>query len=219
MSETAATRAAEALRQLIFRGELAPGSDHLEAELADQLGMSRTPVREALTKLEAQGLVTIRPRRGARVVGLSPEDMDEIYDVLTVLEAAAAGRAAARRLSSSELAPMETAIEAMEDALARRDLEAWADADDAFHTALVAASGNARLAETVALHADQVRRARSVTLRLRPPPHGSNADHRAVLTAIRRGEAAEAERLHRRHRSRARALLVDILKRHQLNRV
>ncbi|MEO1705216.1 MAG: GntR family transcriptional regulator [Pseudomonadota bacterium] len=219
MTETATTRATDALRTLIFAGELPPGSDHLEAELAERLGISRTPVREALARLEAQGLVTIRPRRGARIVGLSPEDMDEIYAVLTVLEAAAAGKAAARGLGDDALAPMRAAIDAMDRALAEGDLEAWATADDAFHSALVAASGNRRLGEAVSLYADQVRRARMVTLRLRPIPHRSNEDHRAVLAAIEAGDPAAAQRIHEQHRETARSLLTELLKSHQLSRV
>lgn len=217
MSETATQRATDALRTLIFSGELPPGSDHLEAELAERLGLSRTPVREALTKLEGQGLVSIRPRRGARIVGLSPEDMDDIYVVLTALEAAAAGRAAERNLSEDELAPLQKAIDAMDDALERQDLVAWAAADDAFHGALVAASGNARIEEAAQLYADQVRRARMITLRLRPFPTRSNNDHRAVLAAIKAGDPRAASGLHERHRNGARLLLTDLLKAHQLN--
>ncbi|MEM6275728.1 MAG: GntR family transcriptional regulator [Pseudomonadota bacterium] len=217
MSETATTRATEALRALIFSGALPPGSDHLEAELAERLGLSRTPVREALARLEGQGLVTIRPRRGARIVGLSPADMNEIYEVLTTLEAAAAGRAAQRGLSEEDLQPLQTAIDAMDAALAANDLEAWADADDTFHQALVAAAGNARMVEATQLYADQVRRARMMTLRLRPPPTRSNNDHRAVLAAIKAGDARAAAGLHERHRDGARLLLTDLLRAHQLN--
>ncbi|MEM8592824.1 MAG: GntR family transcriptional regulator [Pseudomonadota bacterium] len=217
MSETATSRATQALRSLIFSGELPPGSDHLEAELADRLGISRTPVREALTRLEAQGLVSIRPRRGARIVGLSPGDMNDIYEVLTALEAAAAGRAASRDLSEDELAPLQNAINAMDAALAADNLDAWAIADDAFHAALVEASGNRRLVQATALYTDQVRRARLMTLRLRPIPLRSNEDHRAVLGAIRDGNASEAFRLHEAHREGARLLLTDLLKAHQLS--
>ncbi|MEL6689262.1 MAG: GntR family transcriptional regulator [Pseudomonadota bacterium] len=217
MTATATQRATEALRSLIFSGELPPGSDHLEAELAERLGLSRTPVREALTKLQEQGLVTIRPRHGARIVGLSPEDMNEIYAVLTALEAAAAGHAAERGLSESDLAPLQTAIDAMDNALEHKDLEAWAAADDAFHGALVAASGNARMEEAAQIYADQVRRARMITLRLRPLPTRSNEDHRAVLAAIKSGDAAAARNLHESHRNGARLLLTDLLKAHQLN--
>lgn len=216
MSETATSRATDALRKLVFDGSLPPGSDHLEAELAERLQMSRTPIREALTRLEAQGLVTLRPRRGARIVGLSPADMNDIYEVLTALESTAAARAASRELTEDELAALESAISDMEAALAARDLMAWANADDAFHAALVAASGNRYLMDTVALYSDQVRRARMVTLNLRPLPQRSNDDHRSVLEAIRIRDRDAAYRLHHSHREQARLLLTELLRKHQL---
>jgi DNA-binding GntR family transcriptional regulator len=73
------------LRDLIFSGKLGAGTDHLESELAQALGMSRTPVREAVLMLEAQGLLEVRPRKGVRIKPVSPSDMAEIYDVLTEL--------------------------------------------------------------------------------------------------------------------------------------
>ncbi|MEO0484546.1 MAG: GntR family transcriptional regulator [Pseudomonadota bacterium] len=212
---SATNRAVNELRELIFSATLPPGSDHLEAELAARLGLSRTPVREALARLEAQGLVQIRPRRGARIVGLSPTDMSEIYEVLTALEATAAAAAARRGLSAAELVPMAQAIEAMEDALGEPDLARWAVADDQFHHALVAASGNSRLVEAAGLYADQVRRARMMTLRLRPLPQKSNEDHRAVFAAIRAGDEATAFSVHKAHRERARALLTELLAEYQ----
>ncbi|MEM9853691.1 MAG: GntR family transcriptional regulator [Pseudomonadota bacterium] len=219
MTGSATLKAAEALRELIFKGILPPGSDHLEAELADRLGLSRTPVREALARLEAQGLVSIRPRRGARVIGLSARDMDDVYEILTALEATAAARAAALRPADAALSPMERAIEEMDRALEIGDLDVWAAADEAFHSALVTLSGNGRLIEAAAIYADQVRRARMITLRLRPPPHRSNEDHRAVLAAIRAGDSDLAHRLHAGHREAARKLLTDLIRTHQLNQV
>jgi len=90
-------QAASRLRALVFSGDLAAGSDHLESELADRLGLSRTPVREALLVLESQGLVDIRPRKGVRIRHVSPKDMAEIYDVLTELESLADGPSLARK--------------------------------------------------------------------------------------------------------------------------
>ena len=114
----------------IFSGELAAGSDHLESELAGLLDMSRTPVREAVLTLESQGLLELRPRKGVRILPLSPEDMAEIYNVLTELESHAAERAAASGYDETELAPLAQAIDDMDAAIAATDLDAWAAADD-----------------------------------------------------------------------------------------
>ena len=88
--KTITTQAMEQIRQLIFDGELAAGSDHLESELAERLGMSRTPVREATLMLAQQGLLEVRPRKGVRISALSLKDMEEIYSILTELESLSA---------------------------------------------------------------------------------------------------------------------------------
>ena len=212
-------RAADEMRRLIFSGDLAAGSDHLETELAERFGMSRTPVREAALILEAQGLVSVRPRRGVRILSVSPDDMAEIYDVLTELESHAAGRAAAAGHSEAELSGMARAIDDMDAAVAAQNREAWAEADDRFHSELVRLGRNRRIETIVAMMSDQVRRARSLTLYLRPLPQGSNDDHRAVLEAIRKGSAYTAQSIHRAHRERAKEMLIGLLRSHRLNQV
>lgn len=208
-------RAVEELRRLIFNGELGAGSDHLESELADRLGMSRTPVREAALTLEAQGLVEMRPRKGLRVLAISPDDMREIYDVLTELESLSAENAARLGYSDADLGHLATAIDEMEEALATNDLEAWAAADDAFHAELVRLGKNSRVQTIASMMVDQVRRARAMTLRVRPLPVKSNEDHRGVFDAIRAGDAAEARRIHYAHRTHAKTMLLGILEKYR----
>ena len=212
-------RAVNELRRLIFTGELPAGSDHLESELADRLGMSRTPVREAALTLESQGLLELRARKGVRILSVSPEDMREIYDVLTELESLAAEQAAEKNYASVDLAGLEDAITDMEAALSINDLEAWADADDRFHSELVRLGGNSRITTIVSMLNDQVRRARTTTLYMRPLPSRSNEDHRGVFEAIRRGDAAAARRIHRAHRQQAKQMLIELLERHRLRKL
>ncbi|CTQ45443.1 MULTISPECIES: GntR family transcriptional regulator [Stappiaceae] len=214
--KTITTQAMEQIRQLIFDGELAAGSDHLESELADRLGMSRTPVREATLMLAQQGLLEVRPRKGVRIATLSLKDMEEIYAILTELESLAAEEAAEKGYSETDLADLKQAIEAMEDALEREDREAWAIADDAFHTELVRLGGNSRVQSIVSMMSNQVRRARAMTLYIRPLPVKSNEDHRAVFDAIRKGDAQAARQRHHLHRQDAREVLIELLKKHKL---
>lgn len=206
-----AQRAAEALRELIFAGDLPAGSDHLETELAARLGMSRTPVREAALVLEAQGLLEVRPRKGVRIQAVSARDMAEVYDVLTALEAMTVQRAAEMGYAEADLRPLAATIAQMDAAIAAEDLDAWAQADDDFHRALVQLGRNTRIIDITERMSNQVRRARAVTLRLRPMPTQSNADHRAVYEAIRDGDAQTAARIHRHHREAARDMLVALL--------
>ncbi|MEO1611504.1 MAG: GntR family transcriptional regulator [Pseudomonadota bacterium] len=208
--------AAERMRALIFSGELAAGTDHLESELADRLGMSRTPVREAIVILAAQGLLEVRPRRGVRVSPVSATDMAEVYDILIELESLAAAAAAAAGHDEAALGPINAAVAAMEHALAEGDLETWAELDDRFHGALVALGGNNRLTAIVAMMADQVRRARTATLHMRPLPLRSNEDHRAVVEAIERGDVDGARARHRAHMARAKEDLTGLLRKFRI---
>jgi DNA-binding GntR family transcriptional regulator len=205
-----------ALRGRILDNDMKPGFQALEAELALGLGMSRTPVHEALLRLQADGLVEIQPRRGVRVLPISPEDMREIYEILTCVEAAAAELLASRRPSVAELVGLERAVADMERALARNDLKAWADADERFHRAILELCGNRRLARIGLTFQGQVRRARMVTLRLRAKPYKSNAAHKALVQCIKRGDAAAAGKNHRHQRQRGSDELMAILKRYEL---
>ena len=196
LSGSATARAYLEIKARILDNELMPGSSHLEQDLAQSLGMSRTPVREALIRLADERLVEIRPRHGVRVLPVSVEDMRDIYELLTELEALAARRAAELGLSAAEIAALEAAVAEMDGALARDDLEAWSSADTRFHDLLVAASHNKRLVAAVKLCLDQV---------------ASNDDHRAVVAAIRARDAAMAHRVHHEHRARAGKLLLELL--------
>lgn len=217
--ESQSQRAVKDLRALIFTGELAAGTDHLESELADRLGVSRTPVREATLMLEAQGLLEVRPRKGVRILSLSADDMYEIYEVLTELESLAAFRAAEAGYSKAALAVLARTLDDMEASVASADRESWAKADAAFHDELVRLGRNSRIAAIVGNFNDQVRRARTLTLHMRPMPQKSNEDHRALYDAIAHGDAENARRIHWNHRTEARKMLIEILERHGLKRV
>ena len=204
------------IKDRILANHYPPGQQVLEQQLADDLGMSRTPVREALIRLQNEGLVDLIPRRGMRVVPLSPEDLREIYEVLTALEVAAVERLARRALPPQALAPLETALQDMEDCLDRDDRDGWARADACFHQTLITLSGNKRLAGMAATLADQAHRARMVTLRLRPKPVQSIREHREVLAALLAGDGRRAGERHQQHRQRTAKLLLDILSYYRL---
>jgi DNA-binding GntR family transcriptional regulator len=213
----AVERVYRTLRSRILDNALPPGHQALEQAIALELGVSRTPVREALIRLHNEGLVEVVPRHGMRVLPVSPDDMAEIYAILTSLESLAAELAAKRRPDTRELAPLEAACREMEAALAADDLDAWAKADERFHLQLVSLCGNRRLAEVVINFWDRAHRARMVTLRMRPRPANSTREHRAVVKAIREGDAAKARDLHRAHRERGAAELTEILKQFRLS--
>lgn len=222
MSEIKQTRVTDAynrLKEEILTNRMPSGFQAPEPEIAELLGMSRTPVREALIKLEAEGLVQLIPRRGARVLPVSTEDMAEIYEILTALEPEAAAALARRRPGKDELAGMEAATQEMETALEAGDLEAWADADDRFHRLLLELHGNKRMLAMVSLLFDQAHRARMVTLRLREIPKNSTRVHRDILEKIAEGDDVGVAELFREHRKDAARELLDILEKFRLPRL
>ena len=207
----------QAIRSNILDNKWSPGFQATELEVASRLNMSRTPIHEALMRLQQEGLVEVIPRHGMRVLPVSPSDMKEIYEVLRSLEATAAELAAARRLPPADLRPLEQASEAMDAALKADDLDAWAKADEAFHAHLLDLSGNKMLKQMVLNIWDRAHRARMVTLRLRPKPVNSTREHRALVKAIKQGDPVAAGELQRSHRERAGAELVQLLQRLGLN--
>ncbi len=216
---SSAERAYRALKKLILGDELPAGSHLLEQEAAERLGMSRTPVREAMIRLEKDGVVEVRPRHGMRVLPVSPDDMREIYQVLTALESAAAEAVARRGATPAEIASLRAAVADMEAALDRGDLDGWADADKRFHWLLVTLTGNQRLQQMVSQLDEQAHRARVLTLRLRPKPVNSIRDHARLVAAIARRDAESARRIHHDHRTRAGEMLVGLLDRLGLKQV
>jgi DNA-binding GntR family transcriptional regulator len=202
-----------ALKAAIRGNRFAPGYQGSEQEIAKTLGMSRTPVHEAIIRLQEEGLVRVLSRRGVVVAALSPEDMREVYEVIIALESAAAELIAAMPGAGREPVAAALAAEndAMAAALAAGDLEAWAEADGRFHAALTARCGNARLARMAGTIMDQSHRARMLTLRLRPAPSRSVAEHAAIIAAIRAGDAEAAFATARRHRLRARDQILPLL--------
>jgi DNA-binding GntR family transcriptional regulator len=204
------------MRQRILDNVWPPGYRALEQKLALELGMSRTPVREALSRLQREGLVEVIPRHGMSVLPVSAEDMRDIYEMLTALEAMAAELAVRRKPSEAQLKPLLTASRDMGRALQADDLDAWAAADERFHRHLVVLSGNRLLIDAVQNCWDRAHRARMVTLRMRPKPTHSTREHMDVVEKIRAGDARGAFDAHRNHRERGSRELLAILEHFRL---
>lgn len=208
------SRAEEAygvLKQRILDNHYPPNHQMLEQQIALDLNVSRTPMREALIRLSQEGLIEVIPRHGFRVVPIAISDVIEIYDVLTALEPMAAELLAKRKLSHEELLPMAQATQDMKSALARDNLSLWATADEQFHELLMSLCGNKRLASMLRAVRDQSQRVRMITLNLREKPLKSSQEHRAVFDAISAGDSDAAHALHQQHRERVAEELRDVL--------
>ncbi|MEM9812053.1 MAG: GntR family transcriptional regulator [Pseudomonadota bacterium] len=222
MEAAKSTRVEDAYARLkdeIRTNRLPPGFQAPEPEIAIKLGMSRTPVREALIRLEAEGLVELVPRRGARVLPIRPADMREIYEILTALEPDAAARLAEGMPSPDAFVPLDEATSDMERALEAQDLDAWAEADDRFHRTLLALQGNRRLASVVTALYDQAHRVRIVTMRMRGLPKQSTAEHREIVSHLQAGEPEAARIAFRNHRERAGKEMLGLLERYKLSQL
>jgi len=207
------------IKQRILDNQLPAGHQMMESEVAELLQISRTPVREAIMRLESEGLVEVRPRHGMKVKPISVSDMQEIYALLTGLESTAAWQAASRDHLDGEIQSLQQSVKKMDKALKAKNLVAWTEADEDFHRLLVSMSGNQRLIKLVDQFMDQVHRVRMLTIRLRPMPTQSNKDHAQVVAAIEAKDPDTARRVHRIHRENAGKMLVEILESHGLTQL
>lgn len=178
------------------------GHHALEQELAEELGVSRTPVREALARLQRDGLVKVVPRHGMRVLPISLTDIQEIHEILTSLEGLAVQLAAARQLTTEELELLERSTEQMNTAHEKSDIKAWAQADEDFHRSLVELSGNRILNEVVESFWSRAKRARLTMLSMRASTADSIREHTNLVNAIRSGESIKAREILEDHRKR-----------------
>jgi GntR family transcriptional regulator, rspAB operon transcriptional repressor len=203
-------RAYLAVRHAIRHLQLPPGKTVLEREMAEILGMSRTPVRESLVRLETEGWVRLIPRRGFIVTPLVADDLQQIYEVVESLDGAA-GRLATNRATHEELNQLEHLIEEQEKALELNDLLTWTDLDDQFHNYIVDLAQNPRLRGIVDSQSDQLYRARLYTIEFRPKPTHSVIEHKAILAVMRAGEPEAVRTMLQAHRHRARNEILKAL--------
>jgi len=201
------------LKRQIMVNELPPGSDIDERAVAARLGTSRTPVREAVLRLQGEGFVQVRPRRGIRVVPIAVSDMREIYEVLTALETLAVERLAARQPPRATLKPLDVAVQDMRRALRSKDHERLIDADERFHRGLLELCGNRRVTQAGIRYREQIRRAHFVALRLRGAAPEPVEMHAKLVDLIAAGKVDEACANHRSQRGAAQAELMEQIER------
>jgi DNA-binding GntR family transcriptional regulator len=186
------------LRAEILAGGLQPGAELAEVALSAQLGVSRGPIREAIGRLASEGLVTVRPRRGAVVRSVSKEEFLELYQVREALELMAV-KLAVPRLRPEDIARLQGLIDAMAAHAERDEVVEFFEANAAFHWRLFEASGNGKLQELYRQLLGQLGRYRSRSVLLRGNLQRSVAEHAAILRAVKRGDADRAAHLMSEH--------------------
>jgi DNA-binding GntR family transcriptional regulator len=204
------------LRRLIIEGHYAPGARLVEDRLARELGVSRTPVRQALARVASEGLVQIFPNRGAVVRTFTREDLTDAYDLRATLEGFAAFRAATR-ITAAQLGELELAALALEQALDRpfpsREAEVHflVAENQRFHGTIIVASGNSRLPSLLPAVLDVPLQYRSFNHYTRAERAVSNFFHRRILDALRAHDADRARAMMQEHLLRGRDVLLESL--------
>jgi DNA-binding GntR family transcriptional regulator len=210
---TSAERVYDDLRAAIIGGEYAPG-ERLRAEaLAARFGTSRTPVREALMLLEGDGLVEIEPRRGAVVRSFDPADLVDLYEVRALLEARAAGLAAAR-IAPADLALLEATCERVESLTGNsaRTIDTLIATNEDFHRILIEAAGSPRLSAALRTVAGIPRPFKTVFWNDASARARSLAAHREIIAGLRAGSSDRAESAMRLHVLNARDFLTEVMR-------
>ncbi len=200
---------AERLRSRIFAHEFQPGAWIDEQALAEEYGISRTPLREALKVLAAEGLVTLKPRRGCYVTELTERDLDEIFPVLALLEGRCAYEAA-QKTTEADLKRLEKLHEDLEKHAARGDIARFFETNQSFHRAVQDLAGNRWLTQLIADMRKVLKLTRHQSLRLEGRIEQSLKEHRAILAALRRGDAERAEQRMREHLLSGRAAIAEL---------
>ena len=187
---------AEQLRQRIFARELEPGAWIDELKIAAELGISRTPLREALKVLAVEGLVAMKPRRGAYVAETSREDVAQVYHLLALLESDAAAEAA-RNATDEQLAELQALHDRLERQVRQRD--AFFATNEAFHLKLLDVAGNRWRRQIVADLRKIMKINRHHSLFRQGRLEDSLVEHRAMMTALLARDARRAARLMKEH--------------------
>lgn len=212
-----AEQAYRLLRESILTNKLRPDSFWSDKELCAEFGLSRTPIREALVRLQADQLVQIVPRKGTRIIPLAMDDVREIHQLAKALELEAALTIARMENRRELIKPLGDHVSAMEAAITVDDREKWVVADEKYHLLTVDLCGNRRLAEIYHSQRALTDRARYFALHMREKPVQSTTEHRAMYEAILAGELDELERIYRQHWDRTTTELLSIIERQAQN--
>lgn len=204
---TAAERVFTQLREEILTGHLPPGSQHSIYRLADQLEVSRTPVREAVLRLADAGLVTVERNRGLRVRGVTVQDVLEVFDLRLLLEVPATAFAA-RHATTEQRDDLRDRLAAMGRAAQDDDEQAFETHDRALHAALHAVSGNVRLGEEVLSLRASIQARGAVTLHRSRGAQEILEEHAPIVEAVVAGDVGRAASLMRDHLVHTAELLV-----------
>lgn len=191
-------RVFQKLREDILSGKYREHEELKEVAIGEELGVSRTPVREAFRQLELEGLIQIIPNKGAYVTGITVKDVKDIYMIRSLLEGLCA-RLATEKITKEQLEEMEENIYLADFHAQKGHMDQMAELDNRFHDILYEACDSKLLEHTLKDYHEYVLRVRQKTLSNNTRGRASNDEHRQIMEAIKAGDAERAEKLANRH--------------------
>ncbi|MBQ7933218.1 MAG: GntR family transcriptional regulator [Lachnospiraceae bacterium] len=205
------------LRQAILTGDLKPGERLMEIHLANRLGVSRTPIREAIRKLELEGLVIMIPRRGAEVAQITEKSMNDVLEVRRSMDALCI-ELACERISEEEVVALKKACDEFEQAVETGDIKIIAQADVALHDIIVRATGNMRLVQLINNLSEQMYRYRFEYIKDSSQHARLVEEHRMIYDSIVRKDKETASRVAKLHIDNQKKSIIDQLRLDRSNR-
>ena len=202
------------LRQAILKGELKPGERLMEVALADRLGVSRTPIREAMRKLELEGLVVMVPRRGAQVASITEKDLNDVLEVRIALENMAIEKAC-ERMTEEDMESLFLASRSFERVMSEGDLVQMAEADEAFHEMIYKAAGNERLNQVLSNLREQMYRYRMEYLKGKETRNQLLSEHQELTRALRERNVRKAQEISFTHLDNQRKAIIQSIRNQQ----
>jgi len=182
----------EILEDDILSGKLEPGDSLIETKLSEELGVSRTPIREAIRQLELEGLVKSIPNKGAVVLGVSIQDIKDIYAIRTLIEGLAA-RWAAEKITPEEIAALQESVELLEFYTGKNDMQHLQKFDSRFHEIIYDACKSNPLKKTLSSFHHYIKNARALSFQTPGRAKKALEEHKAILKAIMEGDSKTAE--------------------------
>lgn len=198
----------ESLREAILEGKLSPGQRLMEVQLAEQLGVSRTPVREAIRKLELEGLVVMLPRKGAYVANMSLKDIIDVLEIRASLEGLSA-YLAAERINEEDIKKLEKIADDFKKSANDLDIESSLKMDVEFHECIFKAANNKRLHQLINSLWEQVYRFRVSYISDYDSSVNIIKEHELILDAIRKGDSELAKKYAMDHIERAEQFIIE----------
>lgn len=198
------------LRRAILKGELKPGERLMEIALAERLGVSRTPIREAMRKLELEGLVVMIPRRGAQVANITEKDLNDVLEVRIALEKMAIEKAC-QLITEKELEELEKAAKAFEKAIDEENVVKLAETDEIFHDIIYNAAGNARLNQVLNNLREQIYRYRVEYLKDEATRNDLIQEHKMICEALRTRDEKKAIEITFQHIENQRQAIIQTI--------